>query len=57
MAAKLAISVRNTLTLTTLSIEDPAADRMARMLAMQAAVLSAILAEVGRSSPEEVAGN
>lgn len=37
------ISVRNTVVLTTLSSEDPAALRMARMLAMQRAVSDAIV--------------
>lgn len=36
------ISVRNTVVLTTLSREDPAASRIARMLAMQRAVSDAM---------------
>lgn len=36
------MSVRNTVVLTTLSSDDPAASRMARMLAMQRAVSNAM---------------
>ena len=54
ISAKFFISVMNALTLTTLSIEEPAAARMDLMLAIHAAVFSPIVPST--NSPDFVAG-